>query len=371
MPWYLTLILFLVIFSLLVLVHEWGHFFVARKTGIKVEEFGIGFPPRVKKLFTDKKGTLYSLNALPIGGFVKLYGENADSKVLKSKQSFAGKKLWQRIAVVVAGVFMNFLLAWVLISIGFMVGMKPFLISPQDVEWAIEENYFEGYGLYVQKVLPGSAFEGMDLPEHPVITHVNGQPILSFEAFAEAMKPSEPTLLQIQDAQSEAVQTLTLTPNEEGKIGVELLFQPLLSSLKTVQYPVLQAPWAALKETARLSWATVELFGGVIKTLFTRFEVAEGVGGPVAIFQETGRAAERGIMDLLQFTALISISLGVINIMPIPALDGGRLLFLLVEGVIRRRPSPKYENVVHFIGFIFLMGLILLVTWKDISRLIS
>src|SRR5690606_11066185 len=126
-----------------------------------------------------------------------------------------------------------------------------------------------------------------------------------------------------------------------------------------------------LKETGRLSWATVELFGGVIKTLVTKFDVADGVGGPVAIFQETGRAAQRGIMDLLQFTALISISLGVINIMPIPALDGGRLLFLLVEGVIGRRPSPKYENVIHLIGFIFLMGLILLVTWKDIMRLIS
>lgn len=372
MPWYVTLIIFLLVFSLLVLVHEWGHFFMARRFGIKVEEFGIGFPPRLGKLFKDKKGTTYTINALPLGGFVKLYGENTyDKRMLKSKQAFCQKTIPQRIAVVVAGVMMNFLLAWVLISIGFMIGMKPFLINQQDVNWAVEQGYFEGYGLYITEIAPHSALEGLDLAEFSVITQVDGQPFDSFEAFTQSLSPNQPLQLTIEEGQTELVQNFTVTPNEEGKLGVSLSFQPLLSSLKTVQYPVYQAPWQGLKETGRLSWATVRLFGGLIKDLVTQFEVGDNVGGPVAIFQETGRAAQRGWMDLLQFTALISISLGVINIMPIPALDGGRLMFLIVEGITGKRPRPNYQGIVHLIGFVFLMGLIILVTWKDILRLIN
>lgn len=372
MPWYVTLIIFLLVFSLLVLIHEWGHFFAARRFGIKVEEFGIGFPPKLFKLFKDKKGTIYTINALPLGGFVRLYGENAfDKRVLKSDQAFAHKKIWQRITVVVAGVLMNFILAWALISIGFMVGMKPFLVDQADVQWAQEQGFFEGYGLYLTQVSDNSPLAELDLSEFSVITQINGNQVTADNTFLSEIKPSEPIELKIENAQTQKSELFTVIPSSEGRLGISLSHQPLMSTLQTVQYPVYQAPWEGLKETGRLSWATIKLFGQVVGGIVTRLEVSDGVGGPVAIFQETGRAVERGWVDLLQFTALISISLGVINVMPIPALDGGRLLFLLIEGVIGKRLNPKHEAIIHLIGFAFLLGLILLVTWNDIWRLIG
>ncbi|MBN1258381.1 site-2 protease family protein, partial [Candidatus Peregrinibacteria bacterium] len=167
----LTVIAFIVIFSLLILVHEWGHFFAARKAGIKVEEFGIGLPPRAKKLFKDKKGTLYSFNWIPFGGFVRLFGEDShDPKVLRDRKSFASKTKWARSAVILAGVFMNFVLAWMLITVGFSFGMKPFMVTDADLARGIEQGVVEAQKvLLVHEILPGSPLAGTDVRTGDVI----------------------------------------------------------------------------------------------------------------------------------------------------------------------------------------------------------
>ncbi len=366
MDLFVTIIAFILIFSALVLVHEWGHFFMARRAGIKVDEFGMGLPPRAKGVFTDKKGTLYSLNWIPFGGFVKLHGEDSgDPEVLKDKGSYASKTLGQRMAVVVAGVVMNFALAWVLISVGFSIGMKPFLVSQADLDWAMEKGLFSSYSLAISELQSGSPLEALNLPKSAAIVQVNGQPVESFETLLSQLEPGKTVQLSVADEKGIATD-YSVAANAEGKIGASLYFQPLFSSLQPIRYPIYQAPWEAAKEVARLSKLTVQMLGEVVKSLVSRFAVPEGVAGPVGIFRMTGQVAQRGIMDLVQFTALLSISLGVINIMPFPALDGGRFFFLIGEAIVRRRLNPRWEAAIHAAGFALLILFILVVTWNDI-----
>lgn len=364
----LSILSFVVIFSILILVHEWGHFAAARRAGVRVEEFGIGLPPRAKSLFKDKSGTVYSLNWVPFGGFVKLYGEdNANPEVARDPRSFASKSIGQRTLVIVAGVLMNFVLAWFLITLGFTIGMKPFLVNQEDIEQGIEQGLImeKGASLLVQDILPGSNAQKAGLQKEDMVTRVNDKPLTTFEDFQAILKPASAYTFTVVRKQQEV--PVSISTNEEGKIGFQFIWAPTYE-VNEIRYPLYSAPVHALKEVGRLSITTLKMFGQVVSSLVTRFVVPEGVSGPVGIARLTYQFTQQGIMALVQFAALLSISLGVINIMPFPALDGGRFLFIIFEIILGKRPSAKWEAIIHSTGFALLMLLIIVITWHDIAN---
>lgn len=367
----LTIIAFLVIFSILILVHEIGHFVMARRAGIKVEEFGIGLPPKAKTIFTDKKKTEYTLNWIPFGGFVRMFGEDSsDPKVLKDKKSFASKTIWQRTLVIVAGVVMNFLLAWVLISIGFTFGMKPFLVTEEDLAKGIEQGIVSTQDvLYIHDIVPGSPLDGTDVMSGDIIVNLNGEAVPQVTQLPEILQPNSNVKLEVLRGEDQGV--IDVMTDGEGKLGFEVSNQDFVLEVQNVKYPIYLAPYMAAKEVGRLSILTVKMLGSVIVSLVAKLTVPEGVAGPVGIAKMTHYFVQQGVMALIQFTALISISLGVINIMPFPALDGGRFLFIIYEIVARRKPNAKMEAVIHTVGFGLLMVLIFVITWNDIVNLFS
>ncbi|MBU1017562.1 site-2 protease family protein [Patescibacteria group bacterium] len=364
-----AILAFIIIFSILVLVHEWGHFTMARRAGIKVEEFGIGMPPRAKTIFKDKKGTVYSLNWIPFGGFVRLFGEDSvNPKILKDKKSFASKSIAQRTSVIVAGVFMNFVLAWVLITIGFMVGMKPFLVTQEDLEKGIKAGIVDAQTiLYVHEIEENMPLSVTSLKVGDYILSVNGTKVTETMDLSQVIKPN--ALTTILYIMGDVEKTLTVVANEEGKVGMTISTENYVRDVKEVRYPFYQAPVKAVQEIGRLSVLTVKMIGTVVVSVVAKFTVPDGVAGPVGIAKLTHTFTQQGFMALVQFTALLSISLGVINIMPFPALDGGRFLFIIFEVITRHRANAKMEAVVHTVGFALLMLLILFITWNDIVNL--
>lgn len=367
---FITILAFIIIFSVLVLVHEWGHFYFARRAGIKVEEFGIGLPPRAKELFKDKKGTVYSLNWIPFGGYVRLYGEDSsDPKILKSKDSFASKSILQRSAVIVAGVFMNFVLAWFLITICLTVGMKPFLVTQTDLDKASAAGYITVQQvLHVNEILPNSPLAKTDLKADDLITSINGKLVPLAANLPAILKPGHSVTLKILRGKKEGA--LTVTPDEKGKLGFSVSDSPYVLYLKDEKYAFYDAPFEAVKEVGRLSYLTLHMLGDVVVSLVKKFAIPAGVSGPVGIAKMTYHFMQEGIIALMQFMAMLSISLGVINIMPFPALDGGRFLSIIFEVISGRKPNAKWEGIIHAVGFALLLILIAVITWNDIRNLL-
>lgn len=538
-------IAFVVIFSLIILIHEFGHFYVAKKSGIKIEEFGIGLPPRIWGKKFKKNGVLYSINWIPFGGFVRLYGEDAtDAKMIKDPKSFASKPIRKRMAVVVAGVTMNFILAFVLLTIGFAAGIQPLIVNSDDVLSALGSGIIEiDHGVIVKSVEEGSPAAKNGLMAEDIIIDVNevtfldpftqiqylegpmskaprelnilrnGQNIkLTLDAYLESDVPSGidmydaillprvvirdvkegsdselaglqngdvilkmngepiywvsdyqnlissqnkiefeilrnyeviPITVDYSDKQRVIVASLIkdspayfadfeigdillsidgnpvtaaydsidttaenigneltylvdrdgeeieikVTPNAQGKIGVGIITMASYKNnqlsvynsdsitsiikINDVQYPFHQAIGQAWNECGRLALLTVDMFGNLVKSIFSKFAVPEGVAGPVGIATMTHMFVQEGLLALLRFTALLSLSLAVINIIPFPALDGGRLLFLLVEAVRGKRIPPRWEAFIHAFGFILLIGLIFIITYSDILNIFS
>lgn len=538
MSFFLTAIVFILVFSALVLIHEWGHYIVAKKSGIKIEEFGFGLPPRI---WGVKKGeTIFSINAIPFGGFVRLLGEDgSDEKVKKNPRSFINKPARIRILVVIAGVIMNFLLAWLLLTIGFTFGIQPLILSGDDVLASIQDGTIQtqqgvtvkevkqggaaekagmlpgdkllqlngkeifsseellaavnstknatvvaeverngqhqflnlkagekdglGFSSYelvflprmvVREVAPDVKFASGDLQPGDILLTLNNTPIYTYDEYVAELgrsrqaemtlwrgdktvsavvdlpvkqrviisdifpdSPAEKAAFQSGDVllrvdgQDIAVpqdvigitkqnpgktltyilerngeqKTLQVQPDKNGLIGVGLSvlyphenqFVTLYAKdepttvlkIQDVRYPFWIAPLKAFDESFRLGGLTVQMFGNVLKSFFTKFTIPEGVAGPVGIAQLTYTFVQQGVLSLLRFMALLSLSLAIINILPFPALDGGRLFFILIELVIGRKVNGKWEGVIHTIGFALLMILIVAVTYSDIIKL--
>ena len=532
-----TIIVFIVIFSILVLIHELGHFTMAKRAGIKVEEFGFGLPPR---LWGKKKGeTIYSINWIPFGGFVRMFGEDSsDPKMLRSKRSFAGQPMRARVLVIIAGVVMNFLLAWFLLFVGFTVGMEPLLgpddilpaigdgqivlqpglkvkavesgalaeqvgIKPEDVVYGIDgkeiDSYFDsdsaglynlvrdggvvnfnisedqledlsqGNGLGIQyydyssfprvkffdlkkhtdfykaglrsgdtvisvngsqvfnveqyedlvrgvstleyevfrdglmntiiverdesrqvlisRVIPESPAEKAGLIEEDIVLSVNGTDIndsLELIKFVEAHSTENLAYLISRNGQQMFYE---ITP-EDGKIGVflsELMsygadqgvsvyntdFVSSVVEIKKEQYSWYVSVYKSLGETYRLSKMTVGMFGSFISGMLFDGEIDKSVAGPVGIAQMTHVFVKEGFIPILRFMAILSLSLAVINILPFPALDGGRLLFIIIELFLGRPVKQKWEAWIHLMGYVLILMLIVVVTYSDIVRLIG
>ncbi len=363
----MSIILFLLVLFVLILVHEWGHFIVAKKTGMRVDEFAIGFPPRLFKL---KRGeTEYTFNLLPIGGFVRIFGEapGTEVDVLDQPRSFSARPKWAQALVLIAGVTMNVIFAWFLFVATFMIGVP----SPVD-----EQSATDNAILYIssvlpnsplfESVLPGSAIEKIAAPSAELI---NPDPS-SFIAFVETHADETLTLsYSYGDTPGEVtvapVAGLIPEDPERKAVGVSLALA------ETVKQPFGEAVVSATKSTiSGLQSITVGLYSLIRDSIRGTADFSQ-VAGPIGIVGLVGDAAEFGLTSLLTFTAIISLNLAVINMLPVPALDGGRLLFVGIEAITRRPINPVWTNRLNLLGFALLMIFMVVVTWNDIVRLFN
>ena len=356
-----TILLFLLLLSVLVLVHEFGHYIAARKAGMTVEEFGIGFPPKVFS-WKAKSGTTWSINAIPLGGFVRIKGESGEGA--DAPDSFASKSWLRRFSVVIAGVVMNLVLAWFLFSVGFLFGL------PAIVEDGVESGVtVTDRAINVVDVLPNSAADVSGLEVGDRVLTIDGVAYDSGPTAREALRPHEDgsplSMMIAHDGETKTVSVAPQYVEELGRAGVGVA----LVETGFVHYPWYLAPVMGAETTLRSTWDVLSAFGGLIASVFRQEDVSANLSGPVGIAVLTGQVASLGISHLVQFAAMLSINLAVINILPFPALDGGRLVFLLYEVIRRKKASLKVEQTVHALGFAALLLVVVIVTVKDIVHI--
>lgn len=359
------LIFFLVLF-VLILVHEWGHFIVAKKTGMQVDEFGIGFPP---KIFGFRKGeTEYTINLLPIGGFVRIMGENGvEEEVMDQSRAFGSKSKLAQAAVLIAGVTMNVLFAWVLLIAVFSIGV-PTSVTSDEASAAAE--------LRITDILPDAPAAKANVPPGSVITKLESNGVeltkLSPEAFSSFVSDNKDETINLTYTYNDESKTIDLKP-ETGLVPNDSDRAVLGISLALVENVRQSIPQAIVSATIRTYELLVAITVGVVGLLANAlvFEADfTQVTGPIGIVGMVGDAASFGLTSLLLFTAVISLNLAVINLLPIPALDGGRLVFVALEAILRRPINPIWMSRVNLVGFALLILLMIAVTYSDILKLL-
>lgn len=343
----MSILLFFAVLAILILSHEFGHFIVAKKNGIRVDEFAFGFPPR---LFKFKKGeTLYSFNLIPFGGFVKIHGEEGQDG--KDPRSFASKSVFVRASVIVAGVIFNLLLAWFLISAGFLVGM------PASSDTAPFGAVVKDAKIMIIQVQKGTPAEEAGLKAGDRL--INFESIEAVQAFIAKNKGKE---IEIKYERGGELFSARAIPNDILGIAMD--------EVGIINLPIHKALWAGAQMTYNLTIAIA------VAIFYFIFDAIRGLGGfdqimgPIGIVSVTGTAAQLGFGYLLSFIALLSINLAIINILPFPALDGGRLLFLAIEKIKGSPINYKFSSIVHTVGLALLLILMFAITYKDIMRLI-
>lgn len=426
----MTAFVFVITLALLIFIHELGHFVVARKNGIKAEEFGFGFPPRVfgiqcltgkKKIVLSKKekidieisdekkgnvetikeiavdkveeideyvpvkkwrfiwgkrdtdrecenknnlkeGTIYSINWIPLGGFVKIKGE--DGTEATAKDSFAGKGAWVRIKVLGAGVMMNFVLAWFVISLALFTG------SPQSLE---EGQTGKNEKIQISQVIKDTPAESMGIKAGDEILKCEMNDTICQNNFFEVsdvqnlIKDHKGREIILQVKRGEEILIFrgvprTEYPEGQGSLGISLV------KTAVVNYPWYEAIYKGLITTFNLIWLIISTLFDIIKDLIIGQPASVDISGPIGIAYLTKQVTALGFSYILQFIALLSINLGIINAFPFPALDGGRILFILIEKIKGSPVSQKVEQAIHTFGFIALIILMVMVTFRDVIR---
>lgn len=352
----LTVLLFVVVLAVLVLVHEFGHFAAARLFGIEVDEFGIGFPPRA---FSVKKGkTVWSINWIPLGGFVKIHGEDDPTKT--GPGTFAAKPAYIRAIVIAAGVFMNLVLASTLFAVGFGFGV------PQATEDLPPGAVIREPRVQVMEVLPASAADRAGFKPGDILVSIDGKTFLKIDDI-QAYVNAAPGEVDVVLKRGPDTLDEKLTPTLDAASGKKLMGVALVESA-IVSFPWHLAIYHGVTATGFYVKEIFLSFGDLIKGLFVGQKPGVEFSGPIGIAVLTGQAAKLGLIYLLQFAALLSVNLAVINVLPIPALDGGRLLFIIIEKFRGRAVRPVVEAVIHRIAFFLLLGLVVIVTAHDIAR---
>jgi regulator of sigma E protease len=367
-----TIAAFIAVIVVLVLVHELGHYVAAKLAGITVQEFGIGFPPRIgSKVW---RGTRYSLNWIPLGGFVKMLGEDGDSEAQKMRDrglseaavdkamagAFNRKPIWIRIAVLLAGVLMNFLLAGILFSV------------------AVTMPVPQGRGpLTITDVQPDSPAATVGLRAGDVIVAADGR---TFEvsqdltAYVRSHAGEEVTLTIERGSRTLDLAVTPRTEDElapgEGPVGFSYDPERYVEVPSTISGPF-EAVGRGFSETANLA---IQIPGGLADAVGGLLGLNPNGGtavGPIGIAQETGRVLQAPLVSQLVFMGVLSINLAVLNILPFPPLDGGRILVVLVEGLRRRRLPAEREALIYLTGFMVLIALVILISIQDVQRLIE
>lgn len=396
----ITILIFLIILGVLIFVHELGHFLTARRNGVVAHEFGFGFPPRALGIVKKKDGkweiiygnreyygenTLYSLNIIPLGGFVRIKGENpiheedvenfeklseADKEYVKMSEdpdSFAKQSAWVRFKILVAGVTMNFILAWALISIVLMMG------APEPMDDSIDPDMIvANIGVQIVEVESGSPAEEIGLKVGDSVTKVcSGDEcveITSADQLRDTIFAYQGEEVSVEVQRGKEVLTMNGVPRTDiaegqGALGISMMETVL------VKYPWHEALWEGVMRVINLTVMILAAFWNIISSLVTGQGVSAEVAGPVGIAMMTKQMQDLGFVYLLQFAAILSVNLGIINILPIPALDGGRILFLIIEKIKGSPVNHKVEGMMHTVFFVALIGFMLVITVRDVWKL--
>lgn len=352
----LTFIIFIFVISLLVFVHELGHFLTARRLGVGVEEFGFGFPPRIVGI---KRGsTVYSLNWIPFGGFVRLKGELPESS--RDPNSFAAQSKSRRFVILAAGVVMNYLLSIILFTIGFSIGLPAAIRSDE------ENPNVHGIHSEIISVDAGSPAALAGLEGGDTVTTVNEIPIVRTTELRETLQKNGGKTIALEVLRHNERVSLNVVPFQtsegEYRIGVGII------DVGTLSYPFPQSLAEGAITTVRVTGQVFTSFGTLLKNLVIERKVSADLSGPVGVVVLTGQAFRLGIPYLIQFIALLSVTLAVVNFFPLPALDGGRALFVFIEAIRRKPIDQRIEALVHAVGFYALIALVLLVSIHDVQK---
>jgi regulator of sigma E protease len=358
-----TILLFIGILVIVVIGHEFGHFIVAKWNGVKVEEFGFGLPPKIWGFKPKNSETEYNINALPIGGYVKLLGEEGDNR--DNPRSFASKKPWQRIAILSAGVIMNIIIAVIAFTI---VGMLGSQVGIDDSK--INSDQYTNITTIVATVAKDSPAEKADLRFGDEIQSIAGVKVITRDEVSNVIKANIGKNIDIVVKRGEQNLTKTLEPREnppegQGAIGIS-------TQLTGMQrFSFFESFKLSFVRIYIIITTTLYILGQMLMSLFTQAPLpAEAdVTGPVGLVQVVGDIRDLGLTYVITFIGLISTSLALFNILPIPALDGGRIVFVIIEWIKRSPVSQTLENRFHIVGYSILMLLTLLVTVRDIIKL--
>lgn len=353
----MDILIFVLALSVLVLVHEFGHFIAAKLTGVKVEEFGLGLPPRI--VGRKKWGTLWSLNWLPIGGFCKLFGEDLEEKgATQKKDSFVTKNPWQKALIVLGGVIMNLVMAVLVFAVVYVI-----LGVPKDTD-----------RVKIIGIAKNSPAENVGLKEGDWIKKVDNKEIkMGFELTEKVaeFKGKEVSLDVVKiDGKEEniKIKVREIAPEGEGLMGVVISTTEME---KIKWYEFYKGIGAGFKEA--YYWGKI-IWGGVWEMISGLFigQLPKDVSGPIGMYQATTNIKNnQGILAMIHFFGVVSVNLAIVNILPFPALDGGRIIFVVYEMLTKKRANQKFEAIVNNIGMMILLGLILLVTIGDIARIIK
>lgn len=347
---FLYILLAIFLLGILIAVHEFGHFIAARLTGIAVKEFAIGFGPKLIQWRSKKHGTLFAIRPIPLGGYCMFYGDETDPEGVDDPRAFDKAKVWKRALTVFSGPLMNFVLAFVL-AVGLMAGYGITVAQP-----------------HLENVEAGMPAEGAGLMAGDVLLAVNGEalPIGDASALTAAIgKLQDGQSLTLTIRRGEATMDVALVPvwdEAEGRnrIGVGVIgYAPLPAG------QVLPAAWDSCVYASTI----------ILKSLGALVTTSDGIknaAGPIGVVQMVAEQTQQGGFEMfLNLAVIISINLGLVNLLPIPGLDGSRLVFFLIEGIRRKPVSRKVETAVHMTGFALLIGLMVFFTFQDVGRIIG
>jgi len=352
----LTIVSFIIVLGVLVFIHEFGHYITAKKSDIMVSEFALGFGP---KLISKKVGeTVYSIRSIPLGGFCNMVGEfPADDSMPKEEievydqakdngRLFTQKSAFKRLAVILMGPIMNFLLAALIFIFAFAI----FGVPTSTTEKAI-----------LGEVIPQQPAAEAGLRANDQILAINGQEIESWEEMSQLIRNNTDQQITIRYQRDENTNTINITPvlSEDGERGVIGVYPQLVRESVSIGKSIS----LGLSQTYQVFKMTILGFVQMFRESST-----EDIGGPIMIASIIGQAARVGILNVLNWTAIISVNLGIINLLPFPALDGGRILFIVIEMIRGKAVDPRKESFVHMIGFAILMLLMLFIIYNDLMR---
>ena len=338
----LTILATIFVFGIIVFIQEFGHFITAKASGMRVDEFAIGFGPAIAK---KRKGeTLYSIRAIPLGGYNKIAGMDPEEPL--DDRSFLNKPVWKRFIVIAAGAVFNFLLA---IVIFFMI-------------YAVNGIQTPSMEPVVGNMMSNSPAMTAHMTVNDRIVSINGKPVNEWTDISKSLQGTANTLVPIVVNRDGVNQELTVIPEAVGNDGRAVIgINPVMNSMP------LNVAEAVVQSLHTTGFVLVSMVDG-IWSMITGHTNAE-LAGPIGVAQMAGQVAESGFANLLQFTALLSLNLGVINLLPIPALDGGHLIVLIIEGITRRRLPAKALQYIQMTGIVILLALFVYATTHDISRL--
>ncbi len=388
---FLWIIIAIVMFSLIILIHEWGHFSAARFFQVKVEEFWLWIPPRAKKLFKDKKWTLYTLNWLPIGWFVRLKWEDPHTlSDKKDPEALSNKPFYAQTCIILGGVFMNFVLASLIFTFLFIIWIKPIWINDKiTTSWEIK--LIPTYTQAIEKWIlikspgiklyptPGSIAESAWIIENTIVTQVNNTLISDPNKFIDFIKANagKEITFQLQDDQ-----VINITPSTEGKIWAYIWENIKFNNNFEYKYPVIQSLWYGVSETYNQAILTFKALWSLVRkiakpeTPIERQEAIAQVSGPIWIVDFISSSFSNWIKFLLIISAIISINLWVFNLLPIPALDGWRFVFIAADSFTKKFFGKKavaqhIENLIHVLFFVLLILLSILIAYNDILKILE